>query len=364
MINILLLRPMYGNGGIKSWADKYVQTFPNAEFNIVSVSSVIKAKSADASVIRRFFVGICELLVILIRVIRVVKRSKIEIFHATTSGSYGSLRDYVVGYICKKQGVKTILHCHYGCMVKYLTEGGIKRRLLMRSLKQYDQIWVLDRTTYNYLNENVPIAKGRVYITPNSINVDKIDKIPPKSYCDYAFIANVLPTKGIFELLQAFTSIDDNELKLHIVGPSSETILKSLNEYTAKDSRIKYYGRVDNNTAIQYLKGVDALVLPTYFPGEAFPISILEAMSFGKFVISTPRAAIRDMLTSEDGEACGYLVNEQSVSDIVDAIKWCRTNPHLADDMCERAYAKVYNSYRMDVVYDLYRNLYRKIIIS
>ena len=68
------------------------------------------------------------------------------------------------------------------------------------------------------------------------------------------------------------------------------------------------------------------IALPTYYPSEAFPISILEAMSRGKMVISCPRAAIKDMLTAVDGKPCGILVREKSVDDIVDAIKWCQEN--------------------------------------
>ena len=85
-------------------------------------------------------------------------------------------------------------------------------------------------------------------------------------------------------------------------------------------------------------------------------------MSCGKLVIATPRAAISDMLTALDGTHCGILIHEKSVEDIVKAIEWIVENKQLADAMCMKAYKKVWNSYRTDIVYELYRNNYRALL--
>ena len=117
------------------------------------------------------------------------------------------------------------------------------------------------------------------------------------------------------------------------------------------EQKIFYYGKLENQQAVRFLKEMDTLILPTYFPGEAFPISILEAMSYGKLVIATPRAAIADMLTALDGTHCGILIHEKSVENIVKSIEWAIENKILADEMCIKAYEKVWSSYRTDVVY-------------
>ena len=119
-----------------------------------------------------------------------------------------------------------------------------------------------------------------------------------------------------------------------------------------------------NEQAVEFLKGMDVLVLPTYYESEAFPISILEAMSNGKLVISTPRAAIPDMLTAEDGTRCGILVEEKSVSQLKEAIEWVNAHHDEADSLCRKAYEKAYRSYRTDVVYELYRKYYRELTMS
>ncbi|MFK2241904.1 glycosyltransferase [Bacteroides fragilis] len=90
-------------------------------------------------------------------------------------------------------------------------------------------------------------------------------------------------------------------------------------------------GGMANEDVINFMKTIDILVLPTYYKAEAFPISILEAMSLGKIVISTERAAIKDMLTGKNGNNCGLFVKEKSVDDIVDKIKYCIENHNEAE---------------------------------
>lgn len=125
---------------------------------------------------------------------------------------------------------------------------------------------------------------------------------------------------------------------------------------------VHIHGKLPNNEAVKFMHKVDIIALPTYYPSEAFPISILEAMSLTKMVISCPRAAIPDMLTDMEGKPCGILVPKRSVQGIADAIKWCQDNNEKANMMCHKAYEKVYNCYRTDVVYDIYRANYNRLV--
>ena len=159
-------------------------------------------------------------------------------------------------------------------------------------------------------------------------------------------------------------SADDTVLT--IIGPGNESVVQHIKEIAADklDSNVKILGSLPNEEAVERMKEMDIVALPTYYQSEAFPISILESMSLGKLVISTPRAAIKDMLTSLDGSSCGILVREKSVDDIVKAITWCQENTTEADTLCKKAYEKVYTAYRTDVVYNLYRSLYTKVLLE
>ena len=69
---------------------------------------------------------------------------------------------------------------------------------------------------------------------------------------------------------------------------------------------------------LKKIEQIDIIALPTYYDCEAFPISILEAMSRAKLVISCDRGAIVDILTAIDGSNCGLIVKAQSPDDIAE----------------------------------------------
>lgn len=364
MNKVLLLAPLFGNGGIASWTKKFIKSFPNEEFCLFPVSVVATAKNLQANVFVRLLRGIEDSKMIFKSLDSTVKENPdIKILHTTTSGSLGSFRDIKVAKWCKNRNVKCVMHCRYGCIPQILKGGGWKRWIMLKSMDAFDHVWVLDRNSFAALRE-IPELKDKVHITPNSYPVEANKEIKPKTFKKYVFMANLFPTKGFFELIEAFKKVKFQDTELHILGSGPDNVVKSLKDACGDllGNRIIYHGKLPNDEAVELLSEMDSLVLPTYYPGEAFPISILEAMSNGKLVISTPRAAIPDMLTATDGSRCGIIVDEQNVEQLTEAINWAYTHNAEADELCKKAYEKVYNSYRTEVVYELYRSFYRELI--
>ena len=231
-----------------------------------------------------------------------------------------------------------------------------------KTLMLYNQIWVLDSYSEKSL-KNIEILKDRVFLTPNSIDVPDTFCLSTKKINRVAFVGNLEPTKGLFELIQAVLKID-YDIKLFIVGPGASNVIDKIKILAGVDlgHKIILMGGMANEDVINFMKTIDILVLPTYYKAEAFPISILEAMSLGKIVISTERAAIKDMLTGKNGNNCGLFVKEKSVDDIVDKIKYCIENHNEAELLMKNAYNKVWESYRKEVVYDIYRLHYSSLI--
>lgn len=360
MVNILGLFPLSGNGGIASWTKKFLATFPNEEFKIYPVSSSPPPRTGQEGIIKRTLSGLKALKRILGEVEYVMKTHNIDILHTTTSGSIGSFRDICVARLCKKFGIKSIMHCRYGCITEDYNSKGIVGLLLRKSMSLYDQIWVLDSRSYNTL-KNIPSLAQKVYLTPNSIEVNEPINPSPKDYKRIAFIGNLIPTKGLYELVEACTR---TEVQLDVIGPGAEDVVKKIIQLAGDklNKNIYIHGKLPNPEAVKFMHEVDIVALPTYYPWEAFPISIIEAMSLTKMVISCPRAAVKDMLTDLEGKPCGMLVEPKSVDAIIDAINWCQKHKTESDTMCCKAYEKVYTCYRKEVVYDLYRTHYRDLL--
>ena len=362
-MKIIGLFPLTGNGGIASWTKKFTKTFPDSEhqFTFVNVSPAISrtGRLSDTFLFRAIS-GFTAMFRILQELKVVLRNEKYDVLHTTTSGNIGSFRDYRVAKLCKKNGVKTIMHCRYGCITEDIYSNGLVGKLLRKSMNEFDQIWVLDSRSYNTL-KGIDNLKDKVYLTPNSIDVTESLNSVPKDYNRVAFIGNLIPTKGLYELVNACTR---TEVRLDIIGPGSDDVVSQIKKIAGNklDKTIFVHGRLPNPEAVKFMHDVDILALPTYYPWEAFPISIIEAMSLTKMVISCPRAAVKDMLTDLDGNPCGMLVEPKSADAIVEAINWCQAHKDEADAMCCKAYEKVNTCYRKEVVYDLYRSLYEKLV--
>ncbi len=360
MKNVLFLAPTRGNGGIVSWTKNYLANFNNAYYRLINIGvSKRRSKVKDASFLRRAFDGFFDMYNAYKDVKNTIKRENVDILHTTTSGSLGTLRDYFIGRLCKKNGVKTILHCHYGCISIDYKKCNPLGWLLRRTIKLYDQIWVLDSKSEKFLKDNAG-NKVQVHIAPNFIDSPNECSISPKDYKKVAFVGNLIPTKGLFETVKAVASLE-NGTTLFIAGPGTCAVINKIKEIAGSKlgKNIHLLGCLPNDKAVELINSVDIISLPSYYIWEAFPISILEAMSRGKLVISTNRAAIPDMLTAIDGTKCGILVEEQSTDSVKEAIQWCQAHAAEADVICQKAYEKVSTCYNTDVIVQKYTELYR-----
>lgn len=361
--NILLLSLFQGNGGIISWSKKFIKTFASDVYNLIPLDrSVTGRNQEDNGFVKRFLAGLTQIGKIIPVVEKTIIERNVNLLHTTTSGSLGTWRDYKVAQLCRKHDVKCVMHCRYGCITEDLHRA-FYGRFLLKTMSLYDQVWVLDNRSANTLRQYGELAE-KVRVTPNSIEVKPNIVIAPKSYRHVAFIANLVPEKGLFELVKAFVCLKRNDMRLSIVGTGAIDVIDKVKHIAGNQlgKTVFMLGRLPNNEAIEFMKKVDILALPTYMSHEAFPISILEAMSLGKLVISTHRAAIGDMLTGLDGKPCGLFVRERSVEDIIDGLKWCLDHNSEADILCRKAYEKVYSCYRTEVVYNLYKQNYNELI--
>lgn len=358
-IKVLFVAPTQGNGGIASWAASYRLNIPSyVELISIGVSKR-RSKNVNANIGSRLFNGILDMIDVFIEINRTLKTQRdINIVHVTTSGSFGVVRDYFIAKIAKIYNVETILHCHYGSIWSDVSQKIIYSWLLKNTLGEYDQLWILDRRTIDILNADCRY-KGKVRLAPNFIVVPELNGMYAKSFKRVGFVGNLIPTKGIYELVEAVASMDNNTI-LDIIGPGKPSVIEHIKELAGDklNKTIFLHGRLDNNDAIKFIEKLDIIALPTYYPFEAFPISILEAMSHGKIVISCDRGAIRDMLTSENGKSCGLLVEPKKSTDIKESITWCQNNCTEANNMCVEAYEKVKSKYRTDIVINQYIDNY------
>lgn len=363
MNEIIGLYPLKGNGGIASWTKNFLKSFPNNEFVIHPVNT---APGKDFSLYKgmdRLYYGFKAYVDSIKGLKKALKENpSAKIMHTTTSAGGGVFRDNAAVRICHKHGLKCVMHCRFGSIKELYENDSIVGRKFRENIKLFDQVWVLDRRSLEFLQSQKSIAH-KIHLTPNSIIVPSDCELEPKDYKKLSFVGNVLPTKGIVELVTAIKGLG-GAMALTIAGPANPVILEHLKNVAGEawGDYINYKGKLPNDEAVELVKQSDIIALPTYYPGEAFPISIIEAMSRGKLVISCPRAAIPDMLTDVDGNRCGVLVEPMSSDAIKNGLLWILNHKELSDEMCAKAYEKVKECYDTSVVYELYRGLFKELI--
>lgn len=131
-------------------------------------------------------------------------------------------------------------------------------------------------------------------------------------------ISRSIETKGLEIAIKAVKHIVEenkiNNLKLILVGPDNDyyTFLKE--KYKTLDYIIFTGPALD---PIEWVGLLDIGVLPSYFPGESCPSTIVEYLSCGKPVIATNIGEIPNMIEYE-GDKAGIIITEKDSNNLPD----------------------------------------------
>lgn len=140
------------------------------------------------------------------------------------------------------------------------------------------------------------------------------------------FISNMIKEKGYNDLIAAAALLNKRpniNYTMHLIGDWPDINEKQKLENDIKNlaskNKIIIYGSIANRQQIkEHLLNADIFVLPTYYPIEAQPLSIIEAFNAATPVVSTFHASIPEMV---DEGINGFLVQKNSPREIADAIE-------------------------------------------
>jgi glycosyltransferase involved in cell wall biosynthesis len=140
----------------------------------------------------------------------------------------------------------------------------------------------------------------------------------------FLFVSRIEKYKGIYEAVELFVELkkDNNNAILLIVGDGSE--LNNVKAYIDNNNYkdIFFFGRLSGNQLAQKYYESDLLLFPSY--SEGVPAVILEAMSFGLIIATTPVGGIVDFFDENMGV---FLDKDDHVSN-VDHIKTIMKDEH------------------------------------
>tara|TARA_Y100000294_G_scaffold88475_1_gene82535 strand:- start:491 stop:1666 length:1176 start_codon:yes stop_codon:yes gene_type:complete len=284
--------------------------------------------------------------------------------------------DGLIIYLCRilfNQKYKYILTSHgrdlvkipdikYGNRLKwyidYLTKLVLKKcsKIVVPSLKLFD------------IAHEIGIEKDKLLHIPNGVKVYN----PQNNDCTATIIKRWSISKNDMCLLSlsSLTLIKDldsliegtrlataktNNIKLFIVGDGEmKEYLKNKVERYQLNRYIKFIGNINEYEKDAYLEISDVFCITSIF--ENFPVSILEAMSYGKSLIATNVGGIPDIVKHNNN---GILIRPKNPYDIAKAILKIYHDKEFKEKISKNA---IMTSKKYDIkdITEKYYNLYLK----
>jgi glycosyltransferase involved in cell wall biosynthesis len=367
MKNKVLLISPYSNkkvGGINTWTKSILDY--NEKHNLTDLIFLNTSTSYRPNLVRstsqRLVSGIFEsLMVLVLIVVRIIKYNPRTI-HYTSSGSYALIKDLVAIYIAKLFGIRFIIHWRFGRIPELHKIKNLECKIFRIVSKSANLSIVLDQESFTCLNNsginNVvkipnPISEN---LQTKALSIDFENK--PMKIGTFVFVGQIIPDKGIYELVNAGMKIKELR-QLILIGPINDNIkedLLSIASARNNNDWLVLKGVLSKEEILEYLYSANALCLPSYT--EGFPNVVLEAMAVGCPVIATKVGAIEEMLTSKDFGNAGICIEPKSINQLTHSIEYIIANPEKCKMFGKNGNQRVISKYFPDKVFSQYRSIW------
>ncbi len=256
-------------------------------------------------------------------------RNRVDVTYLTVSESFvGSVKDLLIFLILFPRLSKVAIHLHGGAGMR----GLLQNKSLMMSVY---------KLMLNRLGAVIILGERHCDIYKSYVSVNKMHIVPnfaidslycPESVIDgkygnlkkinVLFLSNLLPGKGYKELISSIKKLDSKirqEYCFDIVG-GFESKLDSVefeNSIVGIDE-VHYHGIMIGKDKVDKFWGAHIFILPTYYPFEGQPISILEAYASGCVVVTTDHSGIFDIFNPSIN---GFQVLPKSTESLINLLQ-------------------------------------------
>jgi len=274
--------------------------------------------------------------------------NKVRIIHIHSASRGSFFRKAILIGIAKCFGKKVILHMHGGMFnIFYFKEcGSLRKFFIRRILLSVDKLIVLSN---NWENEFLKIGckKGSIIILHNSVStpVSLPNRIPTNNV-NILFMGRLEKNKGVYDLLEVASRIIKlglGTVRFCFCGDGQVGRFRKIVIDRGLEDVIDIPGWIVKKE--KYYLNADIYVLPSY--NEGFPMSLLEAASYGLPLVSTCVGGIPDII--DDG-VNGFLVSPGDLEALVEKLAILIRNPPLRIAMGNAAFNMVLERFHINQV--------------
>ena len=252
-----------------------------------------------------------------------------------TAKGVGFYKDFLVVLLLKLMRKKIIYHFHN----KGVAENRKNRLndLLYKITFNNTQSILLSPLLFNDIAHYV--ASKDVYFCANGvedidgslIGLNPVEEWP----CKLLFLSNMMAEKGVWVLLEACAMLKKKGLNFecHFIGAWSDVTKLNFESEITKlglSDVVFAHGKKYGADKVSFFKEAGIFVFPTYYHNECFPLVLLEAMQYGKPVVSTAEGGIADIIN--DG-VTGVLVPRRDAQSLAGKLEVLITNWSMRIEM-------------------------------
>lgn len=298
---VLFIAPMNARGGIGAVLDLYAQQFEY--FDVLYTYPENKTVSRIP-----FYLKALSTLVQKLR-----SGTSIDIVHIHTASNGSFYRKSIVLLIAKLYGKKTVMHVHGGGFKEFYNNSLFRNILIKPILKTADQVICLSDVWHEFFAIHLQLKNA--VVLPNPISLPQIRvKEFESSRIKLIFFGAVVASKGIFDLVNYLASnrhFIEGKIILHVCGDGELGQLRSIVSLHHLEKKIFIHGWTSGSIKVNLFHHADIFILPSY--AEGLPMSILEAMSFGKPIIATKVGGVPSLVHPQYN---GWLYDSNNIQEL------------------------------------------------
>ena len=247
-----------------------------------------------------------------------ISQSNADLFYFTISQTKGgNLRDLMIFKLLEMQHKKCLIHLHGG-YYRQLVDNDMpewQRKANYKAIRKLSGVIVLSKSLRSIFEGMIDDSKIFVvencvddqYLLSNIEIEEKLEALKNKKMLHVLWLSNFIRSKGypfVLEMAkkekERVNSGREKRFHFDFAGKFFDDNEKRYFENYVKDFSLQdfitYHGVVGGEKKRDLLKRCDIFALPTRYPNEGQPISILEAMGNAMFIVATDHAGIPDIV--------------------------------------------------------------------
>lgn len=284
-----------------------------------------------------------------------------DLYYFTISQTKGgNWRDLLILKLieCKKR--KCIIHLHGGYYRQLIEKdcGNLQRRFNYALIKKLDGCIVLGNMLQSIFKDmidsskifTVPNCVDNEYLLPQSLIERKIDNLENNATLHILYLSNFIESKGFKDVLNLAVIAKNakKNLHFHFAGKfykeEDHIFTQNFIQQNQLQEYVTFHGIVSGKNKNELLQQCHIFILPTRYPNEGQPISILEAMGNAMNIITTNHAGIPD-ITKDKVNGLVVDKNNINLNEIYDYIQYLNQNRNVLQSIASTNYQTAITQY-------------------